>query len=684
MIDQNGFDREFYLARYPDVAKSGVDPYQHFIQYGWKEGRNPNLVFDTKFYLRTNLDVARSGMNPLEHFMKYGWREARDPSAAFDTLDYLNVYADVAKAGINPMLHYLQYGITEGRPLATSVAAEIKEGFDRVAYLKAYPDVAKAGVDPYLHYVQFGEAEGRFANPLFNKAYYLAQNPDVARAGVDPLEHFMTYGWREGRDPSAAFSLKKYVPPFDYPPGTNPLIYVLTTQRYGNYASDILAAPGNPIRPNGFLAFNPFLIGDVTFTIDGSTTHVSAPNNLLDGRELIGFKWFDLSSSLANITIQVNGQLPQQVFFGSGNNRLSGTYDFPVVPPESGASSAPPSISAGSGSLTVDATFKNAALVIYGHAAGSTIAITSRVSTDFYGGAGNDVLNLGPGYDTISAGGGTNLLNGGGGGNLVIWGSAVRADLQTGLATPLDGSTTFRDTLVSIADLGGSSSSDILLGDDQANWIRGLYGAASASGSPGGDFLAGRGGNDTITGSPGNDTIIGGTGIDILFGGDGDDLLIDGIATGDPNGVSTSIQGGNGNDRLVFQLGSQTGAGALTYLIGGAGADTFIIDPSRGTSGKLICDFNLFDGDRVDLSALRSATGAVLTLSDVLAAANLSSNAAAVIDLAAFRDASGKALSGSLTLSYNVLPTALKAADFIFTPSSDWHSAIPSEFLGLI
>lgn len=33
------FDEEFYLLNYPDIGPSGVDPYQHFIQFGRNEGR---------------------------------------------------------------------------------------------------------------------------------------------------------------------------------------------------------------------------------------------------------------------------------------------------------------------------------------------------------------------------------------------------------------------------------------------------------------------------------------------------------------------------------------------------------------------------------------------------------------------------------------------------------------------
>lgn len=43
-VKQNEFDREFYLQQNPDVARAGVDPYQHYLEYGFNEGRAPNAT----------------------------------------------------------------------------------------------------------------------------------------------------------------------------------------------------------------------------------------------------------------------------------------------------------------------------------------------------------------------------------------------------------------------------------------------------------------------------------------------------------------------------------------------------------------------------------------------------------------------------------------------------------------
>lgn len=71
------FDERYYLEAYNDIRKADLDPIQHYLKYGWKEGRNPSEQFDTNFYLETYPDVKAARMNPLIHFIKFGVYEGR-------------------------------------------------------------------------------------------------------------------------------------------------------------------------------------------------------------------------------------------------------------------------------------------------------------------------------------------------------------------------------------------------------------------------------------------------------------------------------------------------------------------------------------------------------------------------------------------------------------------------------
>ncbi|WP_213460652.1 hypothetical protein [Thiocapsa sp.] len=78
------FDRGYYLASNSDVRDAGIDPLTHFLESGWREGRNPSRFFDTGYYLAKNPDVAAAGINPLLHFIWAGSQEGRQRRRPLD------------------------------------------------------------------------------------------------------------------------------------------------------------------------------------------------------------------------------------------------------------------------------------------------------------------------------------------------------------------------------------------------------------------------------------------------------------------------------------------------------------------------------------------------------------------------------------------------------------------------
>lgn len=69
------FDRDWYLAQYPDVTLSGMEPAQHYLQLGAKKGYDPSPNFSTDNYLSLYPDVQQ--MNPLVHYEVFGKSEGR-------------------------------------------------------------------------------------------------------------------------------------------------------------------------------------------------------------------------------------------------------------------------------------------------------------------------------------------------------------------------------------------------------------------------------------------------------------------------------------------------------------------------------------------------------------------------------------------------------------------------------
>ena len=211
------FDAVYYLAKNPDVSAAGVDPYQHYVANGYKEGRNPDAFFDSNYYLTQNPDVKEAGINPLQHFEAYGWKEGRQPSLVFDDAKYLAANPDVKAAALNPLAHYLAFGQVEGRlPFLTGGTAAVDPLVDTKFYdtqlgATLMPTEAMGAQQAAWSYDAEGWQKGLNPDAFFDTNYYLAHNPDVAAAHVNPLTHFETYGWKEGRDASAQFSTNKYL-----------------------------------------------------------------------------------------------------------------------------------------------------------------------------------------------------------------------------------------------------------------------------------------------------------------------------------------------------------------------------------------------------------------------------------------------------------------------------------------
>jgi hypothetical protein len=66
------FDRQWYLRNYPDVAKAGADPLEHYLDFGAAEGRLFNPYFDVSQYVREHPE-ARG--NPLLHALRRAGRD---------------------------------------------------------------------------------------------------------------------------------------------------------------------------------------------------------------------------------------------------------------------------------------------------------------------------------------------------------------------------------------------------------------------------------------------------------------------------------------------------------------------------------------------------------------------------------------------------------------------------------
>lgn len=70
------FNADGYLEQYKDIAEAGIDPYQHFLENGFNEGRTGSF-FDNKWYISQHKDVRLSGIDGFSHYKGSGKEEKR-------------------------------------------------------------------------------------------------------------------------------------------------------------------------------------------------------------------------------------------------------------------------------------------------------------------------------------------------------------------------------------------------------------------------------------------------------------------------------------------------------------------------------------------------------------------------------------------------------------------------------
>lgn len=69
------FDEAFYVSLNEEANWDAFDPFEHYMEHGYGENRDPAPDFDTHFYRRRYLREAQENDNPLLHYVKFG-REA--------------------------------------------------------------------------------------------------------------------------------------------------------------------------------------------------------------------------------------------------------------------------------------------------------------------------------------------------------------------------------------------------------------------------------------------------------------------------------------------------------------------------------------------------------------------------------------------------------------------------------
>ncbi len=227
---------------------------------------------------------------------------------------------------------------------------------------------------------------------------------------------------------------------------------------------------------------------------------------------------------------------------------------------------------------------------------------------DFSGYGQSQLIDLRPGFFS-NVGGLT--------GNVTI---AQHADIENAVGG--SGADLINGNTLSNAIQGNGGNDTIMAGSGNdtisdiagQNYLRGEDGDDSIAGGSGFDDANGNMGNDTIHGNGGDDYSVGGKDNDVLFGDAGNDIVWGNLGndTCDGGDGNDQVRGGQGDDSVSGGAGDDfvSGDRGNDTISGGAGADLF--HGSQDAGIDRVIDFNLAEGDRVELDP-----GTTYTISQV-------------------------------------------------------------------
>lgn len=208
MEDSGLFDRAWYLATYKDVAHHGIDPLDHYINHGWREGRSPGVIFDTQWYLHQYKDIAASSIEPLTHYLIHGQVEGRVPNPFFDAEWYEStIQRSPDEKSLAPYAIYLKRGLAEGHAPLPELQHifwcrhPTQDGYDQYKRLIV-------AIRPWWE--QFGRGKVGILAALFSPYEEMPAMRVAGNDGVEKFIAFLEYAWTQNLDPGPLFQGEHY------------------------------------------------------------------------------------------------------------------------------------------------------------------------------------------------------------------------------------------------------------------------------------------------------------------------------------------------------------------------------------------------------------------------------------------------------------------------------------------
>jgi len=111
IIHSGLFDADYYLEQNSDVAAEAMDPLDHYIAHGDREGRRPLPLFDPLHYRRSLQPALPAHRNALLHYLMAGRYLRAELSASFDAAHFFDLHRDIKLQGSEPLAWLQRQGL---------------------------------------------------------------------------------------------------------------------------------------------------------------------------------------------------------------------------------------------------------------------------------------------------------------------------------------------------------------------------------------------------------------------------------------------------------------------------------------------------------------------------------------------------------------------------------------------
>ena len=158
------FDFQYYLENNPDVKESGMNPQDHYYEFGEAEERWPNQFFDPSYYRRSNPDLSDYKDSLFDHYIRFGFKEQRQSIGSLkkkikNGKTILLVSHDTEVGGAQQVIKLFAQWLQESTPYYIQIVAiesgNLRHSFEEIApclVLSDYPlDERKKAIDTWLN-----------------------------------------------------------------------------------------------------------------------------------------------------------------------------------------------------------------------------------------------------------------------------------------------------------------------------------------------------------------------------------------------------------------------------------------------------------------------------------------------------------------------------------------------------